>query len=197
MKFKQIIKLILDRFSLLDLEEENRKMRERQIQEDLNHPERLAVLPYCTGRGIDVGCGNRKTTEDCIGVDVIAKGETGQHGSVAEKQSQADICASGDNLHMFGDGKMDFVVSRHNLEHYVDVIKTLSEWKRVLKKGGVMAIVTPDERSIDAISLDPTHKHAFTPESLKRYIDLLGGLEVIRLETVIENWSFLCVCRKK
>jgi predicted SAM-dependent methyltransferase len=39
------------------------------------------------------------------------------------------------------------VVARHNLEHYVDVVKTLCEWRRVLKPGGVMAILVPDERA--------------------------------------------------
>jgi len=60
-----------------------------------------------------------------------------------------------------------------------------------------MAVLAPDETNINTIVLDPTHKHAFTPESFKRYIDLIGGFEIIKLESVIENWSFICVCRKK
>src|SRR4030067_1933981 len=110
---------------------------EKEKQMELNHPERLALLPYCTnGRGIDVGCGHRKTHENCIGVDILPKGSLGKVGCITGKEIVSDICASGDNLLMFKDQELDFVISRHNLEHYVDVIKTLIEWKRVLKIGG-------------------------------------------------------------
>ncbi len=90
-----------------------------------NHPEALALQPYCVGRGIDVGCGHRKVAPHCIGVDLLAAGEVGEHGVVHGQRSVADIQASGDDLHMFADGELDYVVSRHNLEHYVDVVKTL------------------------------------------------------------------------
>src|SRR3954469_16375697 len=51
------------------------------------HPERLAVLPYCVGRGIDVGCGYRKTTADCIGIDLLPRGTVGEHGVMAGRSS--------------------------------------------------------------------------------------------------------------
>lgn len=96
----------------------------------------------------------------------------------------------------FADRELDFVISRHNLEHYVDVIKTLTEWKRVLKCGGTLAMVLPDERYVDTIKLDPTHKHVFTPESIVRYLDLIGGFEIIMTDVVIKNWSFVCVAKR-
>jgi ubiquinone/menaquinone biosynthesis C-methylase UbiE len=170
--------------------------RARTLKEADSHPERLAVLPYCAGRGIDVGCGYRKTTAECIGVDLLPMGAIGKDGVMKGKPSAADVCASGDNLRMFADGELDFVVARHNLEHYVDVFKTLEEWKRVLRPGGVMAIVLPDERHRNTIALDPTHKHAFTPESFVRYPQLIGGLEIVKLVDVVPEWSFLCVCKK-
>lgn len=173
------------------------RKKKRKADDEANHPERLILLPYCTeGKGIDVGCGHRKTHENCIGVDIVPKGEKGQYGCVKDKSSQADICSSGDNLSAFADKELDFVVSRHNLEHYVDVIKTLLEWKRVLKIGGTMAMVLPDERHLNTIQLDPTHKHVFTPESIARYLHLIGGFEILKNEAVIENWSFVCVARR-
>ena len=162
-----------------------------------NHPEALALARFCRGKGIDVGCGHRKVSPDCIGVDLMARGEIGKHGVVANKASVADIQASGDDLHMFGDGDLDYVVSRHNLEHYVDVVKTLREWRRVLRPGGIMAIIVPDERAGDTVYLDPTHKHCFTPESLEHLIEAVGGLEVRRTETVVPDWSFLIVAAKR
>jgi ubiquinone/menaquinone biosynthesis C-methylase UbiE len=173
------------------------KKKKRLHFTDEEHPERVVLLPYCTtGTGIDVGCGYRKTHKNCIGVDIVAKGEKGQYGCVKDKSSCADICTSGDSLSMFKDGELDFVISRHNLEHYVDVIKTLQEWDRVLKTGGILAMVLPDERSVDTIRLDLTHKHVFTPESVARYLDLMGGFEIVKNETVIQDWSFVCVARK-
>jgi len=196
MKLKYAVKIVLYKLGLYDLEKEIRKIKKKRKQRDLNNPERLSVIEYCVGKGIDVGCGNNKTTENCIGVDILAKGEKGIHGSVKDKESEADICTSGNNLNMFKDGELDFVIARHNLEHYVDIFKTLYEWQRVLKEGGIMAIVLPDETRINTIELDVTHKHAFTPESFRKYIELMGGFEIIKLESVLKDWSFLCVCKK-
>ena len=163
---------------------------------DEEHPERLAVVPYCVGKGIDVGCGFRKTTPECIGVDILASGESGDAGLMRGKTSIADVQASGDHLPMFEDGSLDFVVARHNLEHYIDVVKTLQEWRRVLRPGGHLALVIPDDRELNTIALDPTHKHAFTPDSFRRLMALMEGLQEVECRDVIEGWSFLYVARR-
>lgn len=160
------------------------------------HPEARALAPFCVGRGIDVGCGQEKVTPGCIGVDLLGRGEIGKYGVVAGRASVADIQASGDDLPMFADGELDFVVARHNLEHYVDVVRTLQEWRRVLRAGGALAVVVPDERAGDTVFLDPTHKHCFTPESLERLVRAVGGFDDIRTGVVIPGWSFLLSARR-
>ncbi|MBW2121474.1 MAG: methyltransferase domain-containing protein [Deltaproteobacteria bacterium] len=160
------------------------------------HPEAVALQPFCVGKGVDVGCGFRKTHPDAIGIDLLGKGEIGQYGCMEGMPSVADIKASGDDLYMFKDGELDYVVNRHNLEHYVDVVKTLWEWKRVLKIGGVLGMVLPDETRLDTIALDPTHKHVFTPESITNLLVLIGGFRVEKVEVVIPDWSFLVVARR-
>jgi SAM-dependent methyltransferase len=160
-------------------------------------PERLAVLPYCVGRGLDVGCGCAKTTPAAIGVDLVPKGELGRFGSQVLRPSAADVCASGDDMPMFADGSVDYVVARHNLEHYVDVVKTLREWWRVLKPDARLILVLPDDEALDTISLDPTHKHAFTRESFRRLMEAIGGWEIERIDVCRPDWSFLCVARRK
>jgi ubiquinone/menaquinone biosynthesis C-methylase UbiE len=102
---------------------------------------------------------------------------------------------------MFNDSELDFVVSRHNLEHYVNFLRTLKEWKRVIKSGGVMATIMPDEDGLKRIGkrgveLDSTHEHSFTMESFKEAVELIGGLKIVKLEPVIKDWSFICVCEK-
>ena len=172
-----------------------RPLRPPPVDEE-NHPEALALRPYCVGRGIDVGCGHRKVAPDCIGVDLIPAGVEGEHGVVRGQRSVADIVASGDDLHMFADGELDYVVSRHNLEHYVDVVRALQEWARVTRPGGVVAMIVPDERAGDTIFLDPTHKHVFTPESLERLIGVIDGLRFVKAEVVTPSWSFLAVAER-
>ena len=173
------------------------KLRERQRRADMAHPERLAVLPYCSeGHGLEIGCGGRKSHPNCIGVDIVAGDAVGGVGGAAGTVSQADVRASGDDLAMFAENEMDFIVGRHILEHFTDPVKALLEWKRVLKRGGVMVLVVPDDRALNTVSLDPSHKHAFTPESLRNLLGVVGGFQVERLEVVIPNWSFLCVARK-
>jgi len=183
--------------TLIEKGESVAKRRLRRFgYKDENHPERLVLLPYCVGRGVEIGCGHRKTSENCIGVDIIPRGEKGKYGCVTGQVSVADIEASGDELFMFKDQELDFVISRHNLEHYIDIVKTLQEWKRVLRIGGIMANVLPDETNINTISLDPTHKHVFTPESYRRLLELIGGFEILKTEVVIPEWSFVCVAKR-
>lgn len=154
------------------------------------------MQPFCIGRGIDVGCGHRKVAPHCIGVDILAAGVEGEHGVVRGQLSVADIQASGDDLHMFADAELDYVVSRHNLEHYIDVVKTLQEWARVTRPGGIVAMIVPDERAGDTIFLDPTHKHVFTPESLERLIGVIDGLRFLKAEVVTPDWSFVAVAER-
>lgn len=161
-----------------------------------NDPEMLSLVPYCIGVGVDVGCGSRKTHENALGIDVIAGGEIGEYGSERRQISEADICASGDNLYMFADGALDYVVARHNLEHYEDYMKTLREWKRVLKKGGTLGVVVPDDGELDTMKIDPTHKHAFTKESFRKILKKLGGFKLLKLETCDPEWSFVCIAKK-
>ena len=163
---------------------------------DENHPERLALYPLCIGRGIEVGCGHRKTHPNVIGVDLIANGDQGSVGVVTGMNAVTDVQASGDDLYMFKDNELDYVVARHNIEHYQDPIKALQEWKRVIKPKGIIGIVIPDDENIDTIKLDPSHKHVFTRSSFKRLIELIPGLEIIFQGELLKNWSFVSVIRK-
>jgi SAM-dependent methyltransferase len=164
---------------------------------DEHHPERMALYPLCQGRGIDVGCGHRKTHPDAIGVDLVAKGESpATDGDGTDLKSQADIVSSGDDLNVFENESLDYVVQRHNLEHYQDPIKALQEWIRVLKPGGILGMVVPDDEVVDTIRMDKTHKHAFTQSSLRRILDLLADVRVIYSAPLIFRYSFVCVAQK-
>lgn len=159
-------------------------------------PEMKALYRYCKGVGLDVGCGSRKTHPDAIGIDIIPKNTPGTFGSERRQFSQADMCLSGDNMYLFADNVFDYIVARHNLEHYQDPVIALTEWKRVLKKGGILGVVLPDDEYLDTIALDPTHKHAFTQDSYKNMLNAIGGFKITKLSSCIPHESFVCIARK-
>ena len=53
------------------------------------------------------------------------------------------------------------------------------------------------DEALDTITLDPTHKHAFTRESFRHLLEAIGGWQIERLEVCRPNWSFICVARKE
>jgi SAM-dependent methyltransferase len=161
---------------------------------DDEHPERLAMLPFVRGRCLEVGCGHRKIAPQVIGVDLNPAGSLGAVGNASGCVSQADVAADGGSL-PFRSRTFDSLIARHNLEHYVDTVATLVEWRRVLVPGGMLAVVVPDEARYEGrtLDLDPTHFHAFTETSLRRLGELIGGFEVVSAGPVIPQWSFMLV----
>ena len=168
----------------------------RAPEDDATHPERLAVLPHLSGRCVEIGCGYRKTLPASVGVDLVPGGSPGRVGNVAGKPSQADAAADGEHL-PFRDGAFDCLVARHNLEHYVDTLAVLAEWKRVVAPGGRLVVVVPDEATFEGrtLDLDPTHYHGFSQASLPKLVEAVG-LSVTRVEPVVPNWSFLLVAAR-
>jgi SAM-dependent methyltransferase len=63
----------------------------------------------------------------------------------AEDSGSSIICDATD-LNSIPDGKYDFVLSCHNLEHIANPIKALYEWQRVLTDCGSLILIVPDYR---------------------------------------------------
>lgn len=201
---KEFSKKIFKKYFLLSKNKKIRELSEYFLKKELTrrgifkpHPEERIIKKYIKGKGIDVGCGGSKITPSTIGVDLTPLGEYGNYGSQQFLKSQAEICSIGDNLYMFKDESLNYVVSRHCLEHFKDFISPLIEWKRVLKKGGILAISLPDDNIMDTIKLDPTHKHVFTPEIFEKIINLLGDFEKVEITTLEKSASFVAIFRKK
>jgi SAM-dependent methyltransferase len=142
------------------------------------HPERLWSLAQgCRGVVYDIGCGRHKTDPAFIGVDVLP---------VADVQASAEALP-------FGDASADYVISKHSLEHVLDPVAALTEWRRVLKSKGKILVVLPDHGALD--TMDPfysagQHLHAYTMGSFGNFVRLFYWLRVLKLEPVVPHWSF-------
>jgi ubiquinone/menaquinone biosynthesis C-methylase UbiE len=112
----------------------------------------------------------------------------------------ADLVASIDDLPMVDDGSVDVIISRHSLEHILDSVKTLKEWRRILKSGGIIILVLPDHGSIDTMDMilsGGVHLHAFTMDSLKNLLSFFPELIITKIEPVIDGWSFGAIIKKQ
>ena len=141
----------------------------------------------------DLGCGAVKTVPHAIGVDRVEKGKAmpWMDGAL----SVADVVADVSEPLPFEDNTFDTVIARHIIEHCVPTVKMLKEWNRILKVGGRLIIATPNESVQSGIPLNPEHVHAFTPESLKDLVELLG-FKVVAEATHYNDIGFISVCEK-
>lgn len=55
--------------------------------------------------------------------------------------------AEGTNLNQIKDDTYDFILSCNNLEHIANPVKSLLEWKRVIKNGGCIILILPRKES--------------------------------------------------
>lgn len=96
--------------------------------------DRRFATTYFVGDGIDIGCGH-----DCIGrysefypLLTSIRPYDQEHGD-------------GTYLADIADESFDFVHSSHSLEHMSDMSTAMTNWVRVLKPGGHMILLLPDE----------------------------------------------------
>jgi len=130
------------------------------------------VASYVRGPNIiELGCGARKTVPQAVGIDIAPNGES---SNFIKESCVADIQADVSKPLPLEDGSVDTIIARHILEHMIDTVEVLNNWKRVLKDGGRLIIAVPNQDLRNTIPLNPEHCHAFTPESLKNVMELCG-----------------------
>ena len=97
---------------------------------------------------IELGCGQKKMSEDVIGIDAI-------------NTEAADIIADiSQGLNFLPDNSVDIIYSNHVLEHFDDLGFIMGEIYRVLKPGGKTIGQVPHFSNPYYYS-DPTHKTTF------------------------------------
>jgi SAM-dependent methyltransferase len=96
---------------------------------------------------LDIGCGSSKL-QGSIGIDRLPYPGVDLVGDVF------------DVLSTFGDHSVDYIHTRHFLEHLSDIARIVDEFSRVLKPGAIAEIIVPHFSNPYFYS-DPTHKSAF------------------------------------
>jgi predicted SAM-dependent methyltransferase len=99
---------------------------------------------------INLASGQRPFPKPWINIDLIP--QTDSDG----KPYDLDFVTNANDLHMFEDESIDILVAHHLVEHIAihDLDVFITEWRRVLKKGGILAIFVPNLREINRAWLD-------------------------------------------
>lgn len=151
------------------------------------------VTRYVKGDKIlDLGCGARKTVPNAVGVDRTPQGHEGTH---IVGKCIADVEADITQPLPFDDESQDTIIARHVLEHVVNSVETLKNWARALKVNGTLIIAVPNQDICNSIPLNPEHVGAYTPDSLKSLVELIGFEQVETLDPK-NGVSFVSVFKK-
>ena len=142
---------------------------------------------YCVGQGLDIGCGYQKISEEALGIDVLR----------TDPRCVAEIWASAEDLSVLADAKWDYIVSCQTLEHLVNIKGTLSEWFRILKPGGKVAVSVPDAEKEERAVKDAHHTSAFTKQTLAWFFES-AGFTIIEIELMEEaGWPTILLAAQK
>ena len=82
------------------------------------------------------------------------------------------------------------------MEHLVDPVEVLNNWKRLLKPNGVMLIAVPNQEINNTIPMNIEHVHAFTPNSMRHLMESVG-LQVITQVDPKNGVSFITEAKLK
>lgn len=101
-----------------------------------------------------------------------------------------DYVTDAANLSFAADETLDFVCSSHVLEHIANPLKAIVEWKRVIKKGGIIYAGVPDKR----YTFD--HKRARTPLShlIDDFEKDISQADKTHVSEFLEKWDKKGIC---
>ena len=128
-----------------------------------------------------------------VGVDQYEDGAFTPWRHLSKAQIVTDIFKP---LPMFEDNSVDAIIARHVLEHCIDIITVLREWRRILKSGGLLIVASPNEEIVDGVPMDVTHLHGLTPNSMRTMAEAAGLKQVAYTPDCGNALSFVSVYEK-
>ncbi len=118
-----------------------RKLGIQEVYPSETSKVRPLVTRFCLGHGCDIGFGGDKIMkEDCIGIDYAQPyAHTGK--------DKVDIACDVMNEKIpVDDNTFDFVYTSHLIEDFKDTTQALKDFIRILKSGGNLILVFPDQK---------------------------------------------------
>lgn len=110
---------------------------------------------------VDLGCGDTKQYPANIGLDL-------------RPTAAVDVVADVVRPLPFADGSVDTVFAVHVLEHLVDFLPLVDECHRILRRDGVLHVLSPWWRHVNAVA-DPTHLRLLDVQTIKGICDRRGS----------------------
>jgi SAM-dependent methyltransferase len=102
---------------------------------------------------LDLGCGDQRQYPTNIGVD---RRRTPSVAAVVDVSRPLP----------FRDGAVDRIFAVHVLEHLIDFLPLVDECHRVLRPGGVLHVLSPWWKHVNAVA-DPTHVRLLDTQTMK------------------------------
>jgi len=131
---------------------------------------RYLFIDYCKGNGIDIGFGGDAVVPEAITIDL--KKPYAKCG-----YSVQNLKGDGLNLYWFKNNTLDYVYSSHLLEDFENTKACLLEWKRVIKKGGYLLLLLPNEQRYSKPGRK-NRKHKHKDFSLKKVKAIIKGIDM-------------------
>jgi SAM-dependent methyltransferase len=122
----------------------------------------LLGLPGSPPQVLDVGCGDCKQVPWAVGLDY-------------EPYPGVDYVANLEERLPFEDNSFDNIFAVHVLEHIRDLLGLMRELHRVLRPTGVLHVLTPNWRFVNAVA-DPTHCRFMDVQTFKYFCGVKPGV---------------------
>lgn len=160
-------------------------------------------------QGLDLGS-PKGLTPFCSHIDVFGYG--GEHpldrykgvrkdGSLMPSSYKADFAYDAANIHeIVPQSSLPYIASNHSLEHMPPagnddaIVEIVCRWMSLLRQGGVLAMVVPDNDHVPVLQIDADHKNAwghsdFRPRVLDKVLSR-GIAREISFNTLNNRFSF-------
>ncbi len=128
-------------------------------------------------RALDLGCGDGRLSAEVDATELTAADVSATALERARRRLPGAriVDLEPDAPLPFGDGEFDLVLCTETIEHVRDVQLFLSEIRRALRPGGMLALTTPAHLPVGRRPhpLSP-HLRSFTRRSLRTLLDALG-----------------------